>query len=479
MTRNRPNSSAPYGERGIRLTERTKKNGGFAYSLKSGLILMIVAGAVIATGAFLLVHFGATHIVNRFYLTDAKRSEREISAIISLQQHVTKEGIGSENISRVDEWQTRHRYVYILIYNADGKVIYASDRGPDTHYPAKPTPNAGITVEFPKEEELRHYAESNSPYPLYIADGTLTCSAVDFTEYLYYDMSNIISLVTALVTLAVLMIVYQHRLTVRLTRLAEDVSQVAEGDMNHTIFADDSRDEITTLEENVENMRQSLLSTLENERKAVSANNELITSMSHDIRTPLTVLLGYLDVMKMNTEDETMRGYISSAESTANRLKELSDDMFRYFIVYADHDPEMTLTDCDAETLLDQMLGEHVFLLREHGYDISWDGYPFGTPARTVRTDVQKLMRIIDNLFSNVSKYADKDAPVRLDISFEKENICLQIVNKISPAAERVDSNGVGLRTCARLSHILGADLSLTEKNGNFIARLSLPSTLS
>ena len=308
MTRNRPNSSAPYGERGIRLTERTKKNGGFAYSLKSGLILMIVAGAVIATGAFLLVHFGATHIVNRFYLTDAKRSEREISAIISLQQHVTKKGIGSENISLVDEWQTRHRYVYILIYNADGKVIYASDRGPDTHYPAKPTPNAGITVEFPKEEELRHYAESNSPYPLYIADGTLTCSAVDFTDYLYYDMSNIISLVTALVTLAVLMIVYQHRLTVRLTRLAEDVSQVAEGDMNHTIFADDSRDEITTLEENVENMRQSLLSTLENERKAVSANNELITSMSHDIRTPLTVLLGYLDVMKMNTEDETMRG---------------------------------------------------------------------------------------------------------------------------------------------------------------------------
>ena len=80
------------------------------------------------------------------------------------------------------------------------------------------------------------------------------------------------------------------------------VGYVADGDTGHHVNME-GYDEITALSRSVEQMRVSILAKIESERKAIEANSELITSMSHDIRTPLTVLLGYIDMMKERSED--------------------------------------------------------------------------------------------------------------------------------------------------------------------------------
>ena len=75
---------------------------------------------------------------------------------------------------------------------------------------------------------------------------------------------------------------------------------------------------------------------MNSERAAQEANNQLITSMSHDIRTPLTSLIGYLDIIsghKYKNEQELQK-YIGSCSDKAVQLKDLSDKLFQYFLVY-------------------------------------------------------------------------------------------------------------------------------------------------
>jgi signal transduction histidine kinase len=210
-----------------------------------------------------------------------------------------------------------------------------------------------------------------------------------------------------------------------------------------------------------------MLEGLQKEREALDANSELITSMSHDIRTPLTVLLGYLDLMKTYPVNEELGEYIRASENTALRLKELSDDMFRYFLVFGGKELEVSITDYDAKTLLDQLLSEHILLLRERGFTVEWDVNITSDEQITVSTDAPKLMRVVDNIFSNIHKYAEATYPIVFSAKKVGGVLRIEIENRVKDVAE-AESNGVGLRTCMKICEALDITFNYgVSENGN------------
>jgi signal transduction histidine kinase len=269
---------------------------------------------------------------------------------------------------------------------------------------------------------------------------------------------------------------YFFDITKRITRLGKEVTAVADGDMNRTITAD-GEDEITRLCTDVEYMRSSMLENIEKERAALEANRELITAMSHDIRTPLTVLLGYIDIMKLNAPDGDMQQYIEASERTALRLKKMSDDMFSYFLAYGGN-IEISIQECDARTLIDQMLSGHVFLLREQGYsiDFNFEGEENGFLSDViVVTDPPQLMRIVENIFSNIMKYADKDRPVSVFVGAETDEMTIRVSNYVKPNPDEAQKNGVGLRSCMKLANAMDVRFSSEEENGVFTSLMHVP----
>jgi len=333
----------------------------------------------------------------------------------------------------------------------------------------------GITIEYPTRDELMQYAQANDQHVIELEDGMLLASVAEYSEYFYYDISNIFSLVVAMILLAAIIISYFSRLIARIKRLEADVTIVSRGNMNHKIHAR-GYDEISRLSENVDNMRNSILENLRREREARDANTELITAMSHDIRTPLTVLLGYLEIMKSETGDSQLLGeYVAASERTAMRLKQLSDDMFKYSLAFGDAAQGITLEEYDAAMLLDQMIAEHILLLRESGYnptvEYKGDGVPEGA---TVMTDAQNLMRIVDNVFSNLHKYADKDEPIRISVIVEGDTVIFECRNTETKDKTRVESNGIGLKTCSRLAELVSDGFEYGLEGGTFTTRLRL-----
>jgi signal transduction histidine kinase len=273
--------------------------------------------------------------------------------------------------------------------------------------------------------------------------------------------------------------IYFHSITVKISRLAQDVSAVYEVDNSHEIRTEEGNHELAILTKNIEYMRASMVSSLEKEKQALDANAELITSMSHDIRTPLTVLLGYLDVMKTVNEDERLSEYINASEATALKLKEISDDMFRYFLVFSGNDIGAEIVSYGAKTLLDQLLAEHVLLLREKGYEVNIQTGSAVTDEILVLTDAPKIMRVIDNLFSNIYKYADPERRITVSTAMARGRLNVIIKNYVSENASHAESTGVGLKTCRKICESIGVRFG-TETMGSrgskvFCARMELP----
>lgn len=332
-----------------------------------------------------------------------------------------------------------------------------------------------LTVEEIRERlEKQKSREGGSIVTL--ADGSQVLVLLgDYTEYIYYDIINVISLVVAMFVMILVVMLYFGRITKRIIKLSNEVTVVADGDMEH-IISPDGEDEIGLLSNKVENMRTALLDRVAGEKAAMDANTELIIAMSHDIRTPLTVLLGYLDIMKMYATDDVMAEYVDASEKTALRLKKLSDDLFNYFLVFGS-ETKVDVQEYDAATLIDQLIAEHILLIREKGYDVrfSSEGIEAGNDSIRIRTDAQSLMRVIENIFSNIYKYADKGAPVSISVTYDGCGITLSFANGICDSDRKVESNHIGLKTCKKIAQLLGASFETVSDGTSFKASLTMP----
>ena len=440
-------------------------------SLKLGIIITILVGILAAVIVYVLVFDVSEYIRIHYYATEEARMNRERALAEEFQKYVVDYDVSADDTDSIRRFVRQKKYIYLLLNDGGNIYFFSGVYGDSTRDSVSYDVMPGGSVEYPTEEEMKEYALANGFVSVEMADGAAFLSIADFSEYFYMNFTKVLTIVLAMFTLALVIFIYFFKLTKRITRLADEVNLVADGDMSHSIHIK-GHDEIARLSSDVENMRTVILQTLESERRARAANTELVTSMSHDIRTPLTVLIGYLDIMKTYSKDETMDEYIKSSEKTAMRLKELSDDMFRYLLVFGDTAEPCELEEYDCETLIGQLISEHILLLRENGYDVKVTSDE--VLGRLILTSAPELMRIIDNIFSNIRKYADKNNPVCIGIAVEEDKITLSFSNYISKESVLAESTGIGLKTCAKIAELISCDFSYTKSDDVFESNIVL-----
>lgn len=440
-------------------------------SLKVGLLRTICLGFVLAIAVYSLIMIISEQYRTNVYITDENREIREDRLLEEFQSYVDSKAISSEDDESIRHWVQQKTYINLVLYKSPEFVFYSGMYNNSNVFPLFSNIILGGSVDYPSEEEMLEYARANDLVKVEMSDGIFLMSITEFSEYFYKNIANMFSIGLALLVLALVITIYFFKVVKRITKLATDVTVVADGDMNYKIYADGS-DEISKLSHDIENMRSSILSTLESEREAREANTELITSMSHDIRTPLTVLIGYLDVMKMYSQDATMKEYIKRSESTAMRLKKLSDDMFKYLLVFGNSNHSYDLEEYDGATLIDQLISEHAVLLREQGYDVRIT--PFAESDLVLLTSAPELMRIVDNIFSNIRKYADRDNPVNIYIENSEDRVTMTFSNRIARDSSMAESTGIGLKTCAKIAELISAEFGYSRSEDTFTARVAI-----
>ena len=208
------------------------------------------------------------------------------------------------------------------------------------------------------------------------------------------------------------------------------------------------------------------------EKRAWEANAGLITAMSHDIRTPLTVMLGYLDLIDMQNDDKVSGEYIASCRDNALRLKKLSDDMFSYFLAFGKGENNFEIAPISASEWLDHVIAEQEILLSERGYNVVRKSM---IPKVDIMIDEAYFRRVTDNLFSNIIKYADPERPVSISFKAENDKFTFVCSNGIVSRENAPESNGIGLKTCFKIIEEMGGELYTEASESDFSVSITVP----
>ena len=178
------------------------------------------------------------------------------------------------------------------------------------------------------------------------------------------------------------------------------------GDLNHPI-ASMGNDELGVLARELDQMRSTLYTNIQQEVESRRANQDLITAMSHDLRTPLTILHGYLDILALGRNPEQQSEYIRRCLQKTEDIQQLTDRMFEYSGLRPTAIPGSDTTSTEGSSA--HTLTEHLDFLRLAGFQTSETIAHY--PDR-VEGDEASLKRLFQNLFSNVLKHGDKSEPV-------------------------------------------------------------------
>ena len=280
------------------------------------------------------------------------------------------------------------------------------------------------------------------------------------------------SLVLAAVAFIAVMFFYIRRVTDRIIDLSEEAVVIGRGDLEAPINVAGG-DEISVLAAEMDNMRRSVIERMGNEKRAWEANSELITAISHDIRTPMTSLIGYLGLLNESSPDdrESRERFAAAAYHKALDLKDLTDELFKYFLVFGRAEIEMEREKYDARLLVEQLVGEAAFDLKDTGFEVEQQDF---TGECTVVADPMYLKRVMDNLVSNAKKYADRSVPVVFRSELSGGVLSVRVSNAIAAGVSRVESTKIGLRTCEKIMQAMGGSFETKIEDERFTAVFSL-----
>lgn len=235
---------------------------------------------------------------------------------------------------------------------------------------------------------------------------------------------------TALVIGIILFIVYFLLLTRKfsnyLKEIASGVQEISLGNFENRISVKNNS-ELSMIAENINVMSNSIYLLLCDERQNEDVKNELITSVAHDLRTPLTSIIGYLYLVlyKENLSYNKKEHYIQIAYDKSKRLEELIEDLFRY-TKYSSEEVKLHHEKIDFVRFMDQMVEEFYpsFKAAELNYELSTD-----VQEAYIMADGNMLARAVGNLVSNAIKYGKDGKIIKISLKQEEKYVIMSVLN--------------------------------------------------
>ncbi|MEE1137603.1 MAG: HAMP domain-containing sensor histidine kinase [Acutalibacteraceae bacterium] len=314
----------------------------------------------------------------------------------------------------------------------------------------------------------------------YFIVGGIMCSGDDFIAFMLYVIGALGDIAIA---------VFVIMLIVSLDRIMVAVSDIRKGEMGKGIDTKYMPPFMKRFAEDVLCMQDGLQNAVDSAVKDQRMKAELITNVSHDLKTPLTSIVNYVDLLKKcEIQDETALKYVSVLDEKAHKMKKLIEDLVEASKASSGameiHTVKLNLCELAA-----QAVGEHEDELKKYGIELV---LKIPDEPVMVMADAQKISRVIENLFSNIRKYALEGTRVYIDVAAGAEygSVIFKNVSKnpldISPeeltrrfvrgdASRSGEGSGLGLSIAKDLCELQNGKLGLQIDGDLFKAVVALP----
>lgn len=267
--------------------------------------------------------------------------------------------------------------------------------------------------------------------------------------------------------------------------ITKQVEMMRKGNMNVSIKCTNS--ELEELGENINHLKQGMEKAINESIKAERLKTDLITNVSHDLKTPLTSIINYTDLLKKEKiENENAKKYIDILEKKSKKLKILTEDLIEVSKISSGNET-VALEKIDFKELVLQANGEFAEKFEEKNLEVISN---LPKEAVIVDLDGKKIWRVLENLYQNVYKYSLENTRVYVDlivndhIVFTIKNISKEKLN-IPPdelmerfirgdSSRHMGGNGLGLSIAKDLSKLNGGTLSIQIDGDLFVAKIKL-----
>ncbi|MEG1256196.1 HAMP domain-containing sensor histidine kinase [Clostridium sp.] len=273
-----------------------------------------------------------------------------------------------------------------------------------------------------------------------------------------------------------------------LNRITNGAKQISEGKMSEDIL-EEGKGALKELAHSINNMKQGLRKSIENENKSERMKTELITNVSHDLKTPLTSIINYVDLLKRaDIEPEEARAYVEVLDKKSQRLKILIEDLFEASKA-ASGAMQLTFTKIEVSALLRQSLGEAERRIEEANLD-----FKTNIPQEKIyiNADGIKIWRVFENLISNSIKYSLKGTRVYVDVKVDEDKVYVIMKNisafelnfdaseiterfKRGEESRNTEGSGLGLAIAKNIIELHGGKLEVGIDGDLFKATVELP----
>ncbi|MEK5330198.1 histidine kinase dimerization/phospho-acceptor domain-containing protein [Lysinibacillus sp. FSL W8-0992] len=274
-----------------------------------------------------------------------------------------------------------------------------------------------------------------------------------------------------------------------LNRIMKDTKDMAEGRLNQDVKVK-GKSPLAAHAENLNHLREGVRTSMHEQAKSERLKTELITNVSHDLRTPLTSIITYTDLLKNpDITEEERKQYIHILDKKSDRLKVLIEDLFEVSKM-ASGNIELHRSRVDVTQLVQQAVGEHEEDLSKARLDLRMS---MSNDPIYAYVDGQKWWRLIDNLIVNVLKYALEGTRVYVtlkrttngDAEFTVKNVAKYEISenadelferfKRADASRHTEGSGLGLAIAQSIVDLHGARMSIDVDGDLFKVIVRIP----
>lgn len=428
-------------------------------SLYFQLLKLLLLAVILSVLFFLMINQGGEHLIDRYYTGSdyiAKKNEKNIS---SLQAFIDKNRLTTQDTGRINEWIDKQKILSVRLYK-ENILIYDSDY-----------PNLNNIFE---EGIQADYYGWDIYYKLEFQDEEVNAYISGVYEIQFYNYALIFELLISFCLFFFVVFLGIRKKLNYVRRLSEDIEILEGGNLNYEVTVS-GNDELAILAQSLDNMRKSFQEQIKKETNLMETNQKIITEMSHDLRTPLTSIMLYIEILRKSgcKDEEQLREYIEKIDKKIYGMKQLAEHIFEYSLITGEtnvplEDPEL------LKVLFYDLFSETIAYLEQKGFNVCFAAQ---WPEKYIRINMDYITRIMDNITSNIIKYADNQFVVTIQLVEDsiKGQIGFSFSNAISQNTSTQDSNKIGLQSVRNMMKQMDAECRLEEKNGFFEIRILFP----
>ncbi|YCA45676.1 ATP-binding protein [Bacillus sp. JZ8] len=432
-------------------------------------------------------------------LPQHRENERVEKVLVHLTNTLQEKQIRSDDIEKmgttINSVKDNYPTLRFLVADAKGDIIFQTKNNPTQRTNIKPllkqkwAPESNSSPSFDKDySPFISLISFQDNLGYLVVEAPSSAVTIDTSDY---NHKMRVAFLCSILVFLFLFFVCMRPITRYIKQIEQGISRIVNKDWTYSVPVK-GKDELSSLAKNINWMTEQLRERFERERQVEQAKNELITNLSHDLRTPLTSIIGYVRLVKdgQYQNQQELEQYIQTTYNISLKFKNLLDELFEYTKLSLS-DVELHFQEVDLGGVLYQLVGEYTPIFENRGLDVK---VKIPDNPVFISVDIEKIIRVLDNLLSNAEKYSHECGQIEVTLHSNREQVIICVSNTTDhieaeelknlfdrfyrmdkARSSKVAGAGIGLSIAKRIVELHGGEIWAESENNKVKMQIALP----